>query len=129
MYSITHDIAFCFVFPLFCVIVTVTLVFVSPYKQPYQKYNKLDFVMILSLGIVIDAYLLHNTDTFLKHPYSYISNIVFLIFSLSPLVYFTVRLCLLMKRTLVQKLSNWHHESSSGPREDYEDLSSITLAN
>ena len=45
MYSITHDITFCFKFP---VIVTLTLVFVSLYKQPYQKYNKLDFVMIMS---------------------------------------------------------------------------------
>ena len=129
MYSITHGITFCFVFPIFCVVVTVTLVFVSPYKQPYQKYNKVDFVMILSLGIAIDAYLFNFTDTFLEHPYSYIGNIAFLIFSLSPLVYFTVRLCLSLKHVLVQKLSNWHHDSSTGQREDYEDLNSITLAN
>ena len=129
MFSIAPNITFCFAFPLFCVIVTVTLAFVSPYKQPYQKYNKLDFVMILSLGIVIDAYLFHNTDIYLNHPYSYIGHIFFFIFSLSPLVYFTVRLCLSMKRVLVQKLSNWHHVSSTGQREDYEDLNSITLAN
>ena len=129
MYSIAPNISFCFAFPLFCVIVTVSLVFVSPYKQQYQKYNKVDFVMVLSLGIVINAYLFHFT-TYLKHPYSYIAYIVFLIFSLSPLVYFTVRLSLSMKRVLVQKLSIcWHHVSSTGLREDYEDLNSITLAN
>ena len=129
MYSISHGIIFCFVFPLFCVIVTVSLVFVSPYKQQYQRYNKLDFIMVLSLGIVIDAFLFHFTYIYLKHPYSYIGYIVFLIFSLSPLMYFTVRLCLSMKRVLVQKLSIGHHASCSGQREDYEDLNSIILAN
>ena len=125
MYSISHDITFCFVFPFFCVIVTVTLVFVSPYKQPYQKYNRVDFVMILSLGIAIDAYLFNFTNAYLEHPYSYIGRIVFFIFSLSPLVYFTVRLCLSMKRVLVQKFSNWHRVHCNGQQDDYEDLNSI----
>ena len=131
MYSIAPNISFCFAFPLFCVIVTVSLVFVSPYKQQYQKYTKVDFVMILSLGIVIYAYLFHFTNAYLKHPYpySYIGYIVALIFSLSPLIYFTVRLCLTMKRVLVQKLSICHHVSCNGQQEDYEDLNSITLAN
>ena len=116
-------------FLFFCVIVTVSLVFVSPYKQQYQKYNKPDFIMFLSLGIVIDAYLFHFTYIYLEHPYSHIAYIVSLIFSLSPLVYFTVRVCLSMKRVLVQKLSIGHHASCSGQREDYEDLNSITSAN
>ena len=35
-----------------CAIVIITIVFVSPYKQPYKRYNKLDVAMILPLGII-----------------------------------------------------------------------------
>ena len=119
MYSIAPNTTFCFVFPLFCVIVTLSLVFVSPYKQLYQKYNKLDFVMILSLGIVINAYFFPLYWCLPKAPLLSYWLHCFLIFSLSPLVYFTVRLCLSMKCVLVQKLSISHHVSSNRLEEDY----------
>ena len=58
IYSITLSSSFCFVFITLSSIIIITIVFVSPYKQPYERYNKLDIAMVLPLGVILFLLLL-----------------------------------------------------------------------
>ena len=109
-------------FIVICATVIITIIFVSPYKQPYERYNKLDVAMISSFGAMFVG-LLFIFDT------SYISTTsvgytFYILFSLTPLVYFTIKLSI--KHVFVQKLSTWYSDSGRG---DYENLSNIISVN
>ena len=111
-------------FIVICGIVIITIVFVSPYKQPYKRYNKLDVAMISSFGgMFIGLLFIIDTSYFSTTSVGYTFSILF---SLTPLVYFTIKFCLSLKRVLVQKLSTWYSDSGRG---DYENLSSIISVN
>ena len=87
--------------------------------------------MILSLVFIFGEFLFDNT--FDQKPFSICIGCIFsILFSLPPLVYFTIKFCLSIKRVLVQKLSAGHCMScppSRRQRGDYEDLSNIISAN
>ena len=108
--------------------VAVAVVFVSTYKKQYEKFHKLDVAMILSLVFIFGGFLVNATD---ERPYAFsicIGFIFSILFSLPPLVYFTIKFCLSIKHVLVQKLSAGHCMScppSRRQRGDYEDLSNI----
>ena len=128
IYTITLSDNFYLVFILLCTIVTVAIVYVWPYKQPYEKYNKLDMAMISSLGFIVGGLLFSITtidNTHTAAGYLHFGYMLSFLFSLAPLVYFTVKLCRSVKRVLVRKLSAWRRRQQG----DYEDLSNITSVN
>ena len=110
-------------FIFLCVLVTVAIVFVSPYKKQYEKFHKLDVAMILSL--VLFGGFLFNASAIGERQFPIIGCIFSIFFSLTPLLYFTIKFCLSIKRALVQKLSTGHCVScppSRRQRGDYEEL-------
>ena len=104
--------------------VIITIVFVSPYKQPYKRYNKLDVAMMFSFGGMFVGFLFIIDTSYFST--TYVGYTFYILFSLTPLVYFTIKFCLSLKRVLVQKLSTWYSDSGRG---DYENLSSIISVN
>ena len=116
MYSITvYNNSFGPVFVVLCATVIAIIVFVSPYKQPYERYNKLDVAMILPLAVILVGFLFITEK---GHVSTHVSYIFCYVFSLTPLVYFTIKVCMSIKHVLVQKLS-----TSDSDRGDYENLS------
>ena len=96
----------CYVYFIFlCVLVIAAVVFVSPYKQQYEKYNKLDVAMILSLVAIFGGFILTTTDIDPKQLPPQVGYTFCYLFALVPLVYITVKFCLFVKRVFVQKLS------------------------
>ena len=125
IYSATLGGTFSVVFIFLCVLVTVAVVFLSPYKKQYEKYHKLDVAMILFLVFIFCGFLYTDSITYER---ICIGCIFSILFSLPPLVYFTIKFCLSIKHVLVQKLSAGHCMScppSRRQRGDYEDLSNI----
>ena len=112
---------FSLVYIVICATVITAIVFVSPYKQPYEGYKKLDVAMTFSIGAILIG-LLFVIDS------SYVSTTCVgytfcVLFSLTPLVYFTIKSCLLIKDILVQR---WYSDSGRG---DYENLINIITVN
>ena len=124
MYSITLNGTFGLGLIVICATVIAIIVFVSPYKQPYERYNKLDVAMILPLGVILVGFLFIITDK--GHVSTRVSYTFCYLFCLTPLVYFTIKVCLSIKRVLVQKLSTCYSDSDRG---DYENLSNIISVN
>ena len=127
MYGAILSTMFCVAFILLCLILAVMIVIIQPYKKPYEFYNKLDVVMMLcptvfALGIVAGVLAADVTQIVSNTGY-YFSGV----FSLTPLLYFTVKFLQLVKRVLVQYLPSLRHRLSSDPgtdrQGDYEDLS------
>ena len=90
LYAMTHS-NFCFcVTVLILIAVVICLLLVHPYKKKFKLYNKMDIVLILSLGVLVTSLIASSTpldkDEFpIKVNFSMIA-----IFSLVPLLYFTV---------------------------------------
>ena len=97
--------------------VIITIVFVSPYKQPYKRYNKLDVAMISSFGAILVGYLFIFDSSYIST--IFVGYTFCVLFSLAPLLYFTIKSCLFIKDFLVQR---WYSDSG---REDYENLINI----
>ena len=108
------------VFIVTCATVITAIVFVSPYKQPYEKYNKLDIAMLFSFGAIPVGFLFIIDSSYVST--TSVGYTFCILFSLIPLVYFTIKSCLFIKDILVQKLSTWYSDSGRG---DYENLSNI----
>ena len=116
--------SFSLAFVVICATVIITILFVSPYKQPYKRYNKLDIAMICSFGaipvgldFIVDKSYISTTS---------VGYMLSILSSLTPLVYFTIKFCLFIKNVLVQKLSTWYSDFGRG---DYENLSNIISFN
>ena len=122
MYSITLNIYFGSAFTILSGIVIITIVFVSPYKQPYKRYNKLDVAMLFCLGAIPTGMFFTTTPTDKKNVLIYVGYTLSVLLSLTPLVYFTIKFCLFIKHVLVQKLSTWYSDSGRG---DYRNLISV----
>ena len=129
IYSFTLGSTFYPVFMFLCAIVVVVIVFVSPYKEPYKKYNKLDIVMILSLGGVFGAFVFIASVSHKSHNSNSIGYLLSCLFSFVPLLYFSVKFCLSVKRIFVHKLSSWSCPPSRRQGGNYEDLSTINSVN
>ena len=91
MYSITLNDTFGLAFIVICATVITIIVFVSPYKQPYERYNKLDVAMILPLGVIFLGFLFIINESYISTRVGYTFCILS---SLIPLVYFTIKFCL-----------------------------------
>ena len=102
--------------------VTITIVFVRPYKASFDFYNKMDAVLMLIsvvfAGGIITVYVDFNKVVNPVIGY-YISGVL----SFTPLVYFTIKFCVLVKRTLLQVLRNTPRMER---RHGYEDLTTST---
>ena len=122
IYSITLSSSFCSAFIILSATVIITIVFVSPYKQPYKRYNKLDVAMILPLGVIFAGLFFITSVTDKKHVSIFVGYTISILFSLTPLVYFTIKFCLFIKHVLVPKLSTWYSDCGRG---DYENLISV----
>ena len=132
IYSIILGRTFYVYFILLCVLVTAAIVFVSPYKQQYEKYNKLDVAMILSLVSIFGGFLLIITAIDEKQPFHRVGYTFCFLFALVPLVYITVKFCLFVKRVFVQKLPTRNCVSCvfrRRQRGDYDNLSNIISVN
>ena len=106
-------------FIVICATVITIIVFVSPYKQPYERYNKLDVAMILPLGVMLVGFLFIIDE---GHVSTRVGYTFCILSSLIPLVYFTIKVCMSIKHVLVQKLPSCYSDSIGG---DYEHLSNI----
>ena len=119
-------------FIFLCVLVTAAIVFVSPYKNQYEKFHKLDVAMMLSLVAIFGGFLF-NAGAVNKRQFPVnIGSIFSVLLSFTPLVYFTIKFSLSIKRVLVQKMSSGHCMScppSRRQRGDYDDLSNIITVN
>ena len=104
--------------------VIITIVFVSPYKQPYKRYNKLDVAILFSFGAILVGYVFIFDSSYVST--TSVGYTFYILFSITPLVYFTIKFCLFIKHVLVQKLSTWYSDSG---RVDYENLSNIISVN
>ena len=129
MYSFTLASSFNLDFMFLCAIVIVAIVFVSPYKEPYKKYNKLDIAMILSSGGMFGAFLFIVTVSYKIHSSNPIGYLFSYLFSLVPLLYFSVKFCLSVRHVCVHKLSTWSCPPSRRQGGNYEDLSSVNSVN
>ena len=123
MFSITLGSTFDLYFMFLCAIVTVLIIFVSPYKEPYKKYNKLDIAMILSSGGMFGGFIFIVAAPYKIHGSNPIGYLFSYLFSLVPLLYFSVKFCLFVKCILVHKLSTC--DPSRRQRGEYDDLSDI----
>ena len=109
-------------FIFLCVLVTAAIVFVSPYKKQYEKFHKLDVAMIFSLVVLFGGFLF-NASAIDERQFPIIGSIFSILFSLTPLLYFTIKFCLSIKRVLVQKMSAGNCVSCPRrQRRAYEDL-------
>ena len=118
-FALTASSLFFVAFIAFLIGVTITIVIVRPYKASFDFYNKMDAVLMLLLalciiGFVTEAIQFDKRQVVYNFGYS-ISGL----FSLTPLVYFTVKCCVLAKRTLLQMLRNLPRMKR---RHGYEDL-------
>ena len=128
LYSATLGRTFYVYFIFLCVLVTVAVVFMSPYKQKYETYNQLDVAMILCLEVICGGFILIVTAIDPKQPPPQVGYTLCFLFALVPLVYISVKFCLFVKSVFVQKLSTRNCVSSAfgrRQREDYENLSNI----
>ena len=128
IYSATLGRTFYIYFIFLCVLVTAAVVFVSPYKQLYKRYNKLDIAMISCLVAIFGGFLLITTAIDAKQSSPQVGYTFCYLFALVPLVYITVKFCLFVKRVFVWKLSTRNCVSCVFGRrqqEDYENLSNI----
>ena len=128
MYSIVLGSSFFHLFTILCVLVAVLILYVSPYRQAYNKYNKLDVAIILCLGVIFGGYVFGFAVTDKRVVSSRTGYTFSYLFSIIPLVYFVVKFCLFVKHALVQKLSSCHfvfHNPRRRQRGDYENLNSI----
>ena len=119
-------------FIFLCVLVIVAIVFVSPYKNQYEKFHKQDVAMILSLVAIFGGFLFNAAAVNKRQFPVNIGSIFSVLLSLTPLVYFTIKFSLSIKRVLVQKMSSGHCMScppSRRQRGDYEDLNNIITVN
>ena len=102
--------------------VTITIVFVRPYKASFDFYNKMDAVLVL-----ISAFFCVGFITLCVRFDSVVIPVVGYcivgLLSFAPLVYFTVIFCVFAKRTLLQVLCNTPRMAR---RHGYEDLTTST---
>ena len=111
MYGAILGNMFYVAFILLCSIVAVMIVIIHPYKKPYEFYNKLDIVMMLSLIVFILGFVLFLLAFDIRQ-ISPVSGLFFSsVLSLTPLLYFIVKFLQLVKRVL-QYFSSWHRLSS-----------------
>ena len=125
MYSIVLGSSFFHLFTILCVLVAVLILYVSPYKQLFNEYNKLDVAMLLCLGVIFGGYVFGFAVTDKRVVTDHTGYAFSILFSLIPLVYFMIKFCLFVKHVLVQKLSACHCVFSNPKRGDYESLTSI----
>ena len=106
MYGATLGTMFYVAFILLCSIVVIMIVIIQPYKKPYEFYNKLDIVLMLSLTVftlgTVTAVLASDVRQISPSTGYYFSGV----FCLTPLVYFTVKFLQLVKCVLVQYFSS-----------------------
>ena len=123
MYSITLGNTFSLHFMFFCAIVILLIVFISPYKEPYKKYDKLDIAMILSSGGTFGAILFILTVSYKDQDSNLIGYLFSYLFSIVPFLYFSVKFCLSVRHVFVRKFFTWSCNPSRSQRGNYEDLS------
>ena len=105
-YGLTLSNLFFMAFNALSIAVAITIVIVWPYKVSFDFYNRMDTVLMLllalfTIGFVTEAIEFDKRQV--DHNFGYkISGV----FSLTPLVYFTIKFCVLAKRTLLQVLRN-----------------------
>ena len=86
--------------------IVITIVIVRPYKASFDFYNKMDAVFMLLLALYTIGFVTIDIEFDKRKVAPRIGNFVSGVFSLTPLVYFTVKFCVLVKRTLLQVKHN-----------------------
>ena len=126
LYSITLSTMFDVAFILLCLITLVTILLVQPYKKPYALYNKLDAVMVILVIAFITCILQPSIVTDKVQITSKAGAVGAGVVAIAPLVYFTVKILLLLNHVLRQNLCLCYHilhGLNRLQRRQYEDLS------
>ena len=105
-YALTLSDLFFVVFIALSIGIVITIVIVRPYKASFDFYNKMDAVFVLLLALYSIGFVTTDIEYDKRKVAPMIGNFVSGVFSLTPLVYFTVKFCALVKRTLLQVLRN-----------------------
>ena len=105
-YGVTLSNLFFVAFIAFSISVSITIVVVRPYKAPFDFYNKMDAVLMLLLAVLTLGFVTEVIEFDEKQVGLNFGYIISGVFSLTPLVYFTVKFYMLVKRTLLQVLPN-----------------------
>ena len=125
-YGITLGSMFYVAFILLCLIVLVTILVLQPYKKPYALYNKIDAVMIILVIAFTTCILQTSIVTDKKQITSKAGIVAAGVVAIAPLVYFTVKVLLLLKHVLRQNVCLCYHilhGLKRLQRRQYEDLS------
>ena len=105
-YGLTLSNLFFVAFNTLSIAVAITIAIVWPYKASFDFYNRMDTVLMLLLALFTIGFVTDAID-FDKRQVGHNSGYIMSgVFSLTPLVYFTVKICVLAKRTLLQVLRN-----------------------
>ena len=125
-YSITLSRMFYVAYGFLCLIVLVIILLVQPYKKPYAVYNKIDAVMIILVVAFLTCILQPTIITNKKQITSKAGIFAACLVTTAPLVYFTVKVLLLLKHVLCQNVCLCYrifHGLNRLQRREYEDLS------
>ena len=125
-YSITLSRMFYVAYGFLCLIVLVIILLVQPYKKPYAVYNKIDAVMIILVVAFLTCILQPTIITNKKQITSKAGIVAACLVTTAPLVYFTVKVLLLLKHVLCQNVCLCYrifHGLKRLQRREYEDLS------
>ena len=121
-FSLNFSVLFYVAFIALTIGVIITIVFVRPYKTSFDFYNKIDVVLML-----ISAFFCVGIITlcvrFDSVAIPVVGYCIVALLSLSPLVYFSIKFYMLVKRTLLQVLRNTPRMAR---RRGYEDLTTST---
>ena len=105
LYGLNLSALFFLAFIALSICVTITIVFVRPYKASFDFYNKIDAVLML-ISVVFAGGIITVYVDFDKVVNPMIGYYISGVLIFTPLVYFTIKFCVLIKRTLLQVLRN-----------------------
>ena len=102
LYGSTLSILFYVVFIALSIVVANTIVIVRPYKVSFDFYNKMDAVFVLMLALFTVGLIATKVDFDRKRTALWLGYFISGLLSLTPLVYFTIRFCAVVKCTVLQ---------------------------
>ena len=101
-YGSTLSTQFYVVFIALSIVVAIAIVIVRPYKASFDFYNKMDAVFVLMLALFTVGFIATEVNFDKKHTALWLGYFISGLLSLTPLVYFTIRFCAVVKRTVFQ---------------------------
>ena len=124
-YGSTLSTQFYVVFIALSIVVAIAIVIVRPYKASFDFYNKMDAVFVLMLALFTVGFIATEVNFDKKRTALWLGYFISGLLSLTPLVYFTIRFCAVVKRTVFQVFRS---RLGMERRQGYENLITSTEA-